>query len=47
MEYQSWNKRRTIDKQKKTMETIGRIEQFEIFMTSVKRPNKLCTLAKL
>ena len=28
MEYQSWNKRRTLDEQKKTMETIGRIEYF-------------------
>ena len=38
MEYQSWNKRQTIDEQEKTMETIGRIEKFEIFMTSIKKP---------
>ena len=37
MEYQTWNKRRTIDQQKKSMETIGRIEKFEIFVTSVKK----------
>ena len=43
MEYQSWNKRWTIDKQK-TMEAIIGIQKFEIFMTFVKRPTKLCTL---
>ena len=38
MECQSWNQRQTIDKQYKTMETIGRIEKFDIFITSVKSP---------
>ena len=41
MEYRIWNKRQTVDKQKKTIETTGRIERFEIFMTSVKQPYQI------